>query len=136
MIAALRAFLAAPSERRALALEALPLLARANRMVAGRPFPETISFGLVPLGRPRPTDVALVSRTVAAVARRVPFRALCFEQGLTVQRMLRERGVPARLHYGIAAGDELKAHVWISVDDLMVHGGEVADQYAEVAAWG
>ena len=136
MIAAVRDFLRATPDRRGLALEAVPLLVRANRMVAGKDFPDTLSFGLVPLGPRRATDIALLSRTVAAIAWRMPFRALCFEQGLTVQRMLRRRGIPARLHYGIAAGDELKAHVWISVDGTIVHGGEVAPRYAEVAAWG
>jgi hypothetical protein len=136
MIATIRGFLRAQPDRRAMALEAVPLLARANRMVASRPFPETISFGLVPLGIPVGVDVTALSQTVSAVARRMPFRALCFEQGLTVQRMLRRRGVPAQLHYGIAAADGLKAHVWISVAGTIVHGGELAPAYGEVAQWG
>lgn len=70
-----------------------------------------------------------------AAARRMPFRALCFERGLTLQRMLRRRGEPARLHYGIAPGGMLKAHVWVTLHGRTILGGEEAPDYPEVAQW-
>lgn len=110
----------------------LPVAALAIRMA---PFPRTIAVGTVRLGRPSATDVGVISRTVAAVARRMPFRALCFEQGLTVQRMLRSRGHAASLHYGISPGEPLEAHVWVSLHGEIVCGGEQAPRFAEVGRW-
>src|SRR5258706_2976274 len=43
---------------------------------------------------------------VEAAARRVPWRALCFEQGLAAQQMLRRRGVQSVLYYGAARSGE------------------------------
>jgi hypothetical protein len=94
-----------------------------------------VAFGTVPLGDPQPVNVPDLGRAVAGVARRAPFRALCFEQGLTVQRMLRRRGLPAVLHYGIGAGAPPRAHVWVSLDGEIVHGGELAPQFQEVGQW-
>lgn len=65
----------------------------------------------------------------------MPFRALCFEQGLTLQRMLRSRGRDACLHYGISPGEPLEAHVWVSLDGVIVCGGEEAKRFAEVGRW-
>lgn len=134
MLRGLGRFLREPGFRRLAAEAAMPL-PRAHLAIGRRPFPQAIGFGAVPLGPNSDTDVELVSKTVASVARRMPFRALCFEQGLTVQRMLRRRGVPAVLHYGVDPRGELSAHVWISLDGRTVHGGETAARYTEVARW-
>lgn len=130
----MRLFRQSPARLR-LAAEAGPLLVWAALAIKRRSFPETVGFGAVPLGPVRPVDVAQLSRTVAAVARRMPFRALCFEQGLTVQRMLRRRGLPAVLHYGVALGEGIAAHVWVSLDRRIVHGGETAANFTEVGRW-
>lgn len=123
-----------PAERRLLA-EALLLLPAAATAIRLRSFPKVVGFGAVALGKATPVSVRALTSAVLAAARRMPFRALCFEQGLTVQRMLRRRGLDARLHYGIAPGEELKAHVWVSVDGEIVHGGESAAEFVEVGAW-
>jgi hypothetical protein len=67
-------------------------------------------------------------------APRVPWRALCFEQGLAAQLMLRRRGIPSVLHYGAAMDDQrgLTAHVWVGVGDIDVVGGEFASQFSEL----
>ncbi|WP_300974431.1 lasso peptide biosynthesis B2 protein [Sphingomonas sp. LHG3406-1] len=125
-----------PWPARRLAIEALSLLPRAALSIKRRPFLATVGFGAVPIGAAREVDVALLGRIVAAVARRLPFRAMCFEQGLTVQRMLRRRGLPAVLHYGIDPADGMRAHVWVSLDGRIVHGGETAEEFTEVGCWG
>jgi hypothetical protein len=73
--------------------------------------------------------------SVEAWAARVPWRALCFERGLAVHRMLRRRGVPSVLHYGVAreAGGGLAAHVWVTVGGRPVIGGDEAPRFACVA---
>jgi hypothetical protein len=82
-------------------------------------------------------DIMPVRRAVRRAARNVPWRALCFEQGLAVHVMLRRRGLSSVLHYGIARdsaeGRGLKAHVWVSSGEQIVVGGEVAGQFTELA---
>lgn len=75
--------------------------------------------------------------SVTAVAARVPWRAVCFQQGLALQWMLRRRGIDARLHYGVGQGDEgsLLAHVWVTVGDAILIGGDGAPGVRGVAVY-
>ena len=59
----------------------------------------------------------------------MPFRAVCLQQALACQIMLRRRGVEARLHYGVAIGERLEAHVWVSVGNRIVIGEEEAGRF-------
>ena len=74
---------------------------------------------------------------VTAASAHLPWRTVCFQQGLTLQRMLRRRGIDARLHYGVgyAPTGDLQAHVWISVDGEIVLGGEQAPAFKCVAIY-
>lgn len=70
-------------------------------------------------------------------ATRVPWRVVCFQRGLTLHLMLRRRGIPSVLHYGVAQDAEkgLRAHVWVSVDGRDVLGGEEAAEFTCVASF-
>ena len=72
---------------------------------------------------------------IGACAKRVPWRAKCFEQGLASQWMLRRRQVAATLHYGVARrGDkELTAHVWVRAGPFDVIGCENSENFIELA---
>ncbi len=72
-----------------------------------------------------------------AWARRLPWRALCFEQGLAAQILLRRRGYPARLFYGASNSieEQLKAHVWVRVAETDVIGCEMAPAFALLAVF-
>ena len=73
-------------------------------------------------------------RAVMAWARRLPWRTLCFEQGLTAFALLRRRGLAATLHYGAATIEgELKAHVWVTSGKGEVVGCENKDDYGLLA---
>ena len=73
-------------------------------------------------------------RAVLAWARRLPWRALCFEQGLAAFALLRRRGLHATLHYGAATIDgELKAHVWVTSGKTEVIGCEQKENYGLLA---
>jgi hypothetical protein len=69
------------------------------------------------------------------MARRVPFRAKCFEQGLTAQWMLRRRGIASTLFYGIARDRDraLSAHVWVRAGAFDVVGCDNIADFATVA---
>ena len=75
--------------------------------------------------------------SIEAAAAAVPWRAVCLQQGLALQWMLRRRGIDALLHYGLAKeqGRELAAHVWVAVGDNLVIGGDIASKFRCVATF-
>jgi hypothetical protein len=120
-------------------IEAVPTLAAASAALRLMPFRRAIRFGLVRLGAPsRPKDVDSCIWAVTVAARRLPWRSVCIHQGLAAQRMLRRRGIDARLHYGVrheSSSGKLEAHVWVTAGGLSIIGGEEADGFAEVASY-
>jgi hypothetical protein len=116
--------------------EALSGILIASAVVRAVPFRRVMRW--TRLSREReaadPESIAEIQRTILAAARRVPWRALCFEQGLTAAWMLRRRGFAADVHYGAATIDgELKAHVWVRSAGRDVVGCENSDDYALLA---
>lgn len=76
-------------------------------------------------------DVERARWAVRAAAPFLPWRTLCFEQGLALHLMLRRRGVPSRLHYGVGRGEkDLSAHVWVSLGGEIIAGEEEAARHA------
>lgn len=123
--------------RRWLLLRASAVLTAASAAVALLPFKSAIRFGLVPFGTAK-VRLADLIWAIETAARYLPWRTLCIEQGLALQRMLRRGGVDALLHYGARHDHDtgkLEAHVWVSVDGRIVIGGEGAPQFAEIARY-
>lgn len=116
--------------------EALAVLAVASLAIKAAPFRRV---GELASRRPKrerraaPGEIARLRGAVRAWARRTPWRAVCFQQALALQMLLRRRGVASVLHYGIAQEDALKAHVWLSVDGEIAIGGEEAPRFTEIA---
>ena len=120
--------------------EALAVLTGAAAVIRVRQFRGAVSFGSVRVrqGRVLSADnVDELAQAVRSVARRLPFRALCFEQGLALQRMLRRRGVDAHLNYGIGKKgvDHIEAHVWVTVGERVVIGEQNLDRFRSVAVF-
>jgi hypothetical protein len=88
----------------------------------------------------RQADVETVywlRRAVLAWARRLPWRTLCFEQGLTAFVLLRRRGFKATLHFGAATVDgELQAHVWVTSGRTEVVGCENKEDFGLLKRFG
>lgn len=121
-----------------LIVEATLGLAAAAAAIAFLPFRRAVKLGSVSgssAGRPTESEVDEIIWSVKAVACRVPWRAMCFERGLTVQWMLRRRGFDAKLVYGARLGEEaeLDAHVWVTLDDRILIGGEQAAEFQKLA---
>jgi Transglutaminase-like superfamily len=74
---------------------------------------------------------------VAAWGRRVPWRAVCFQQGLAAQLMLRRRGLATALYYGARHDEQgkLVAHVWVRSGGIDVIGCQGADAYGLLAVF-
>jgi hypothetical protein len=130
------------ANQRALA-EAFVSLAAASIAIKMLPFRRTVELmGLRPANfganqADRNRIVAQCRWAVRSWADRVPWRAVCFQRGLALHMMLRRRGIPSVLHYGVAQNLEegLRAHVWLSVDGKPMLGGEEARDFTCVATF-
>lgn len=139
MIATLRKFGRMTWAQRRLAAEAVVALAVARLLFAVLPFAKAASLVQspnheAPTAAERQIHIAAVRRAILAVARRVPWRAMCLEQGFATHWMLRRRSIPAVLHYGVKMRDgELKAHVWVRSENTDIIGCENRAEFAEIA---
>jgi hypothetical protein len=128
---------------RALLVESFAWLAIASLAIAVLPFPSIsaiASRGTRLISAAAGARQDLVSRirwAVGAASARVPWRAVCFQQGLAAHLMLRRRGIDSVLYYGAAHTPDsaLSAHVWVRAGDLDVVGCELASQYALLATF-
>ena len=107
----------------------------------------SLAIRLVPLRRlaswmTKPSSSAQAShevitplvRAIRAWSRRLPWRTMCFEEGLSAHWLLRRRGLASTLYYGAATIDgQLKAHVWVRSGSTDVTGCESASQFALLA---
>jgi len=138
----LRKFRARTWRERALLLETALTLGATSLAIRVLPFRVLIRLASWPIGREaRHTtrDVLLrrVRWAVRATSKRAPWDAVCLYQALTAQIVLRRRGAPSVLYYGVHPGDAdgMRAHAWVRCDDYDVVGGEVAADYAVLASF-
>jgi hypothetical protein len=142
----------APNERR-MAIEALTALAWARLLFLILPFPVAMArFGLrLKIGEQLTTQTILTTQTMTsasatavtqAIARAIgrssrvaPFRAVCLQQALAAAWMLRRRGLPVEVHFGVAknTGKPLSAHAWSMCGDHLITGWRVMKEYTRVA---
>jgi hypothetical protein len=121
--------------------EALPALAAASIAVKFLPFKRVAaSAARFRDAGPGPVDEAFLRKArwaVDAWGDRVPWRAVCFQRGLALHRMLRRRGIASILHYGVRHSAEagVSAHVWVSVAGRIVIGGEEAPRFQCLATF-
>ncbi len=142
-IVLMREFLQRPGHVRRLLLEAVIWLAVARLAIAVLPFRYIGRLAARQVGRQDPSRQARITAAqrirwaVVICARHVPWRAMCFEQGLAAQFMLRRRGAPSVLYYGAAPDDQkgLAAHVWVRDGDVDVIGCESASRFAVLATF-
>ncbi|MGA1983783.1 MAG: lasso peptide biosynthesis B2 protein [Acidobacteriaceae bacterium] len=78
-----------------------------------------------------------VQWAVSAVARHSVLEFVCFPQALAGYTMLRWRGVPGAIVYGVARSPEgeLLAHTWLTVGDTIVLGGEASGEFTAIERW-
>lgn len=119
-----------PPRRLLLAAEALVALAGARLAVVGDRAAWQRRLAVADPATPPPGGVgseraAEVGRVVAAVARRLPWRADCLPQAIAAQRMLRRRRLPTRLVVGARAGGAPGEDVTMALHAWLVHGDRV-----------
>ncbi len=139
----LRRFWRLPWQDRLLILETVLWLAIAGLAIAVLPFRHVGLLAARPIRRPelprqaRAQKVRRIRSAIITTAARVPWRALCFQQGLAAQFMLRRRGIPSVLYFGAAQDGRngLYAHVWVRDGDVDVIGGGNAYRFAILATF-
>jgi hypothetical protein len=77
---------------------------------------------------------------VTRAAGRAPFRAVCLHQALAARMMLRRRGVPSALHFGVrkpgpGSTSAVEAHAWLDTAEVQVTGYPVAERFVEIACF-
>jgi hypothetical protein len=80
-------------------------------------------------------EAARVGRTVARAADRLPWHPTCLRQALAVQRMLRRRSIPSRLHLGVTNATAGEAHAWVTVAGRPVVGQSGLERFVPLAAF-
>lgn len=116
----------------ALLIEAAAAILIASIAIRTRPFDDvaTSATRRRQESPPDPHCLARLSRAITAVARRVPWRAKCMEEGIAAARMLSRRGYPASLQYGAAMiAGELQAHVWLTSGEYGITGCDNASEF-------
>jgi Transglutaminase-like superfamily len=132
-----------PWQDRVLLLETILSLTIAGIVIAVLPFRYVGFLAARPirratlLGQARVYEVGRVRWAIITIAARLPWRALCFQQSLAAQLMLRRRGISSVLYYGAAQDDRsgLCAHVWVRDGNVDVIGGEIAYRFAILATF-
>lgn len=121
----------------AIVVEAVAALIAARAVTQLLPFgriAERITPGLP--GNSDPARARQVGWAIEAAARRLPIKALCFQQGLAAQAMLRRRSLMAALCYGARQGaGGLEAHVWVNSGSTPVTGWREAPDFQLIACF-
>ena len=91
-----------------------------------------------PLAADVQQQVLRVKKAVEIVARRVPWRCMCFEQAITANRMLKRRDLAGTIYLGVKRDREeaIAAHAWLRTGGMLVTGSEARPQYRPIAAFG
>lgn len=75
----------------------------------------------------------IVRDVVVTISKFTPWESLCLVQAMTVQRMLKKRGISTTIYLGVNKENKnMVAHAWIRCGKMFVTGGD-GSGYATVA---
>jgi len=72
---------------------------------------------------------------VIKVSNHTPWESKCLVQALTVQRMLKVRNISTTIYLGVSKdkNNNIAAHAWSRVGSIIVTGGELMNEFTQVA---
>lgn len=75
--------------------------------------------------------VRKVARYTNVLSKFALFKSKCYDKALTVKKILNSENIPSALLMGVKTSEEkgMEAHAWISCDERLVIGGEIAAEY-------
>lgn len=109
------------------------LLARKTVRELGIPDGNSDHGQLPPATAEQADTIAYVSKAIAIVAPRVPWRSDCLVQCLAGRRWLATKGIAARITIGVKQEQApdgstiLLAHAWLKAGNTVVTGGDVSE---------
>ena len=137
-----------PAAERARVLEALIALAWARLLFAVLPFQAVMARLRLRLqsGDPRTVDgcaptpastIAAVGCAVRRGGRVAPFRAVCLQEAVAAMLMLRRRGLPSEVHFGVVteSASPLHAHAWSVCCGVVVTGERAMNRFTRIAVF-
>ncbi len=69
----------------------------------------------------------------------VLFRSKCYDQALTVKKILNEKKIPVALSMGLEITEpgekDMKAHAWVNFRDWVVIGGKISNNYTPLGSF-
>jgi hypothetical protein len=79
-------------------------------------------------------EIRKISVYIRRIGNRLPWECTCLVNALAAKIMLRKRGVPATVYFGMARGEkkELIAHAWVKSGDFLVTGKDEGHEYKTV----
>ena len=135
-----------PRAERRMAVEALAALAAVRVALALLPFARVMTLlGLqaraseaatpanaTPEGQ---TLADAIGRAIRRSSRIAPFRAVCLQEALAAAMMLRRRGCPTEVHFGVSRDDAglITAHAWSVFRGVVVTGEEARAEQTPIA---
>ena len=117
---------------------ALTLATAAIKLLPFRTVVRSMSYGRNGQGRGKTVaeEAREIRRAVKRAARRLPWKIVCFPEGLAAHWMLRRRGAPSLVHYGLRQSEsQLSAHVWVTLGETVVIGEETTNLHTGVAVF-
>lgn len=138
--------MALPAAERWLAIEALIVLAVSRTVLAVLPFRVAMRWlglrlergiGMADGNGPAAPIILLIADAVRRAVAIAPFRAVCLQQAVAAALMLRRRGHPVQVHFGVARdGDgNMIAHAWSRCQGRLVTGGRQMPQYQPISVF-
>lgn len=135
--------LALPADQRRLAAEAVVALAAANLLLrllpfrlAGRLLGERGASAAAERAAAEHAAVAeKVRRALARAAARAPWRTTCLIQALAGRLMLKRRGVPCAVYFGVKREDGFAAHAWLVAGRTPVCGVAQSHGFTPIAVF-
>lgn len=118
---------------RAMAELAMARILLARQTVRNLRIPDPVSTPMQPPNAEQAEKIALISKAIAIIAPRVPWRSDCLVQCLAGRRWLASKGIEARITIGIKQEQApdgsrfMLAHAWLAAGDIIVTGGDVAE---------
>jgi hypothetical protein len=97
---------------------------------------------VTPSSQPLPSErrvghARYVARRLQRVAAYMPWRTTCLVRAIAGAIMLRRRGIPIIIRFGVNRADGgLSAHAWLLVGDTIILGGEIAPDFSPLADLG
>lgn len=82
--------------------------------------------------------VKQVKWCVGIMSRHTPWKSNCYAQAIAAQNMLRRRGIPGTVYFGVAKEDDktLSAHAWLICGDICVTGYKYRKEFNAVVKIG